>query len=160
MQIHSKHLTKSAIKWFLMIYNAYTTITILQISTWLTDLFSLSVCVSLSLSLWDGQCWIKRTWSLIMHSSVMQPSVATNLETESSPGLLSALLGIYGFPYRWFTSYSRGTGLWTHGQVLLGQGLDLHISPGRPCFHTKPTQKAAVITAGKPSPSLAVSNQM
>lgn len=30
-----------------------------------------------------------------MHSSVMQPSLATNLETETSPGLLSALLGIY-----------------------------------------------------------------
>lgn len=108
---------------------------ILQISTWLTDSFPL----------WDGQPWIKRTWSLIMHSSVMRPSVATNWDTEPSPGLLSALLGIYGFLYRWFTPHSwgswKGGGMWSHGQVLPSQGLDLSISRGRPCFHTRATSE-------------------
>lgn len=112
---------------------------ILQISTWLTGSFSL----------WDGQPWIKRTWSLIMHSSVMQPSVATNLDTESSPGFLSALLGIYGFPYRWFTPHSAGVwgwregggGGWGRGQVPLSQGLDLSISHGRPCLCTRATSE-------------------
>lgn len=73
----------------------------------MTDWLVFSLCPPLGPPR-DGQCWIKRTWSLIMHSSVMQPSVATNLETETSPGLLSALLGIYGLPYRWFTAYSYG----------------------------------------------------
>lgn len=60
----------------------------------------------------------------------MQPSVATNLETETSPGLLSALLGIYGLPYRWFTAYSYGKRLWTPGQVLAERGADLRFSLG------------------------------
>lgn len=62
----------------------------------------------------------------------MQPSVVTNLETESSPGLLSALLGIYGLQYRWFTLRSKNTrgegrGPQTHRQLLPRWAPGLHI---------------------------------
>lgn len=127
----------------------------LQIGT--IDCISLSLSLALALSLWDGQCWIKCTWSLIMHSSVMQPSVATNLETESSPGLLSALLSIYGFPCidesprfpKALCCALMGWSCWVRIWTFT-------FCPGKPCFHTKPTRKVAAITAGKPNPSFVV----
>lgn len=42
-----------------------------------------------------GQCWTKHSWRLIMHSSVMQPSMATNLGLENLPrAFCSALLAV------------------------------------------------------------------
>lgn len=131
---------------------------ILQISTWLTD----------SLPLWDGQPWIKRTWSLIMHSSVTQPSVATNLDTESSPGLLSALLGIYGFLYRWFTPHSWGDWGWVGaggGCEVMGRFYWVRawtwvfLLAGH-AFTLERPQNAAVITPASLGPSLVVSEPM
>lgn len=83
----------------------------------------------------------------------MQPSVATNLETETSPGLLSALLGIYGLAYRWFTSYSYGKRLCE----LLGRswriGLwaDAFPEAGH-ASNAKQTQEVAVTPTGQAGP--------